>query len=273
MGCLLFVGVVGVYGVGDCYVGIDDYSIDLVYVRYYQQMVNWGGCLLLLFIDGSIIQCVVVIVLVDWVDLSQGDIIIGIFWLFYLGQYFCLLLVNVGGLDNFSVLQVEMFEQLQLQVQIDYLVIGVDLCGISDGLGMQVSCDYVQCSGVENFMDGDSCNFMIESFIVQQDWWNCFISICLQQYVIFFKGISIFNYVCDLNLVCVVLGFKYVDLFGVFSGSSFMVYVSCMFLDWFECVVFDSNMDWVYLDWQWQVLCWMVMDQLNVQQVFIFFIV
>lgn len=270
MGCLLFVGLASAHG--DRYAGIDDHSTDPAYARYYQQTVNWGGCPPSLFTDGSTIQCALVTVPVDWADPSQGDITIGISRPLHPGQYSRLLLVNAGGPDNSSASQAEMLEQLQPQVQTDHLVIGVDLRGISDGLGTQVSCDYAQRSGAENFMDGDSRNPTIESLTAQQDWWNRSISTCLQQHATFLKGISTPNHARDLNLVRAVLGFKHADLFGVSSGSSLMAYASRMFPDRFERVVLDSNMDWVHLDWQRQALRRAAMDQLNVQQAFIPFI-
>lgn len=270
IGCLLFAGVAGAHGAS--HAGIDDHSTDPAYARYYQQTVNWGGCPPSLFTDGSTIQCALVTVPVDWADPSQGDITIGISRPLHPGQYSRLLLVNAGGPDNSSASQAEMLEQLQPQVQTDHLVIGVDLRGISDGLGTQVSCDYAQRSGAENFMDGDSRNPTVESLTGQQDWWNRSISTCLQQHATFLKGISTPNHARDLNLVRAVLGFKHADLFGVSSGSSLMAYASRMFPDRFERVVLDSNMDWVHLDWQRQALRRAAMDQLNVQQAFIPFI-
>lgn len=272
IGCLLFAGVAGAHGAGDRHAGIDDHSTDPAYARYYQQTVNWGGCPPSLFTDGSTIQCALVTVPVDWADPSQGDITIGISRPLHPGQYSRLLLVNAGGPDNSSASQAEMLEQLQPQVQTDHLVIGVDLRGISDGLGMQVSCDYAQRSGAENFMDGDSRNPTVESLTAQQEWWNRSISTCLQQHATFLKGISTPNHARDLNLVRAVLGFEHADLFGVSSGSSLMAYASRMFPDRFERVVLDSNMDWVHLDWQRQALRRAAMDQLNVQQAFIPFI-
>ncbi len=270
IGCLLFAGVAGAHGAS--HAGIDDHSTDPAYARYYQQTVNWGGCPPSLFTDGSTIQCALVTVPVDWADPSQGDITIGISRPLHPGQYSRLLLVNAGGPDNSSASQAEMLEQLQPQVQTDHLVIGVDLRGISDGLGTQVSCDYAQRSGAENFMDGDSRNPTVESLTAQQDWWNRSISTCLQQHATFLKGISTPNHARDLNLVRAVLGFKHADLFGVSSGSGLMAYASRMFPDRFERVVLDSNMNWVHLDWQRQALRRMAMDQLNVQQAFIPFI-
>lgn len=270
IGCLLFAGLASAHG--DRHAGIDDHSTDPAYARYYQQTVNWGGCPPSLFTDGSTIQCALVTVPVDWADPSQGDITIGISRPLHPGQYSRLLLVNAGGPDNSSASQAEMLEQLQPQVQTDHLVIGVDLRGISDGLGTQVSCDYAQRSGAENFMDGDSRNPTVESLTAQQDWWNRSISTCLQQHATFLKGISTPNHARDLNLMRAVLGFKHADLFGVSSGSSLMAYASRMFPDRFERVVLDSNMNWVHLDWQRQALRRMAMDQLNVQQAFIPFI-
>jgi pimeloyl-ACP methyl ester carboxylesterase len=272
IGCLLFAGVAGAHGAGDRHAGIDDHSTDPAYARYYQQTVNWGGCPPSLFTDGSTIQCALVTVPVDWADPSQGDITIGISRPLHPGEYSRLLLVNAGGPDNSSASQAEMLEQLQPQVQTDHLVIGVDLRGISDGLGTQVSCEYAQRSGAENFMDGDSRNPTVESLTAQQEWWNRSISTCLQQHATFLKGISTPNHARDLNLVRAVLGFSHADLFGVSSGSSLMAYASRMFPDRFERVVLDSNMDWVHLDWQRQALRRAAMDQLNVQQAFIPFI-
>ena len=272
IGCLLFAGVAGAHGAGHPNAGIDDHSTDPAYARYYQQTVNWGGCPPSLFTDGSTIQCALVTVPVDWADPSQGDITIAISRPLHPGQYSRLLLVNAGGPDNSSASQAEMLEQLQPQVQTDHLVIGVDLRGISDGLGTQVSCDYAQRSGTENFMDGDSRNPTVESLTAQQDWWNRSISTCLQQHATFLKGISTPNHARDLNLVRAVLGFSHADLFGVSSGSSLMAYASRLFPDRFERVVLDSNMDWVHLDWQRQALRRAAMDQLNVQQAFIPFI-
>ncbi|MFK2905299.1 alpha/beta fold hydrolase [Dyella ginsengisoli] len=267
IGCVACPGLVGAHGAG-----VDDHSSDPAYARYYQQQVNWGDCPPSLFTDGSTIQCALVTVPVDWADPSRGDITIGISRPLNPGPYSRLLLVNAGGPDNSSASQAEMLEQLQPQVQVDHLVVGVDLRGISDGLGTQVSCDYAPRSGAENFMDGDSRNPTDESLRAQQDWWNRSISACLQQHATFLKGITTPNHARDLNLVRAILGFRHADLFGVSSGSSLMAYASRMFPEQFERVVLDSNMNWVHLDWQRQALSRMSMDQLNVQQAFIPFI-
>lgn len=267
IGCVACPGLVGAHGAG-----VDDHSSDPAYARYYQQQVNWGDCPPSLFTDGSTIQCALVTVPVDWADPSRGDITIGISRPLNPGPYSRLLLVNAGGPDNSSASQAEMLEQLQPQVQVDHLVVGVDLRGISDGLGTQVSCDYAPRSGAENFMDGDSRNPTDESLRAQQDWWNRSISACLQQHATFLKGITTPNHARDLNLVRAVLGFRHADLFGVSSGSSLMAYASRMFPERFERVVLDSNMNWVHLDWQQQALQRMSMDQLNLQQAFIPFI-
>jgi pimeloyl-ACP methyl ester carboxylesterase len=267
IGCAICPGLVGAHGAG-----VDDHSGDPAYARYYQQQVNWGACPPSLFTDGSTIQCSLVTVPVDWADPSQGDITIGISKPLNPAPYSRLLLVNAGGPDNSSASQAEMLEQLQPQVQVDHLVVGVDLRGISDGLGTQVSCDYAPRSGAENFMDGDSRNPTAQSLRAQQDWWNRSIGACLQQHATFLKGITTPNHARDLNLVRAVLGFRHADLFGVSSGSSLMAYASRMFPEQFERVVLDSNMNWVHLDWQRQALHRMAMDQLNVQQAFIPFI-
>lgn len=252
--------------------GVDDHSGDPAYARYYQQQVDWGVCPPSLFTDGSTIQCALVTVPVDWADPSQGDITIGISRPLNPPSYTRLLLVNAGGPDNSSASMAELLEQLQPQVQVDHLVVGVDLRGISDGTGTQVSCDYAPRSGAENFMDGDSRNPTDESVQAQQDWWNQSISACLQQHATFLKGINTPNHVSDLNLVRAVLGFPRADLLGVSSGSSLMAYANRMFPDRFERVVLDSNMNWLHLDWQQQALQRMSMDQLNLQQAFIPFI-
>ncbi|GGY18900.1 peptidase [Rhodanobacter panaciterrae] len=249
--------------------GVDDHSADPAYAKYYHQPVNWGGCPPSLFTDGSTIQCALVAVPVDWADPSQGDITIGISKPLNPPHYTRLLLVNAGGPDNSSASQAEMLEQLQPQVQVGHLVVGVDLRGITDGTGTQVSCDYAPRSGAENFMDGDSRNPTVQSVRAQQDWWNRSISACLQQHATFLKGITTPNHARDLNLVRAVLGFPRADLFGVSSGSSLMAYADRMFPDRFERVVLDSNMNWIHLDWQRQALSRMSMDQLNVQQAFI----
>ncbi|WP_426689769.1 alpha/beta fold hydrolase [Rhodanobacter ginsengiterrae] len=251
---------------------VDDHSGDPAYARYYHQAVKWGGCPPSLFTDGSTIQCALVTVPVDWAAPGQGDITIGISRPLNAPSHSRLLLVNAGGPDNSSASQAEMLEQLQPQVEIDHLVVGVDLRGITDGLGTQVSCDYAQRSGAENFMDGDSRNPTVDSVRAQQDWWNRSIGPCLQQHATFLKNITTPNHARDLNLVRAVLGFPRADLFGVSSGSSLMAYASRMFPDRFERVVLDSNMNWRHLDWQRQALSRMSMDQLNVQQAFIPFI-
>ena len=265
LGCVLCSGLASAHDV-------DDHSGDPAYARYYHQPVNWGGCPPSLFTDGSTIQCALVTVPVDWADPSQGDITIGISKPLKPQPYTRLLLVNAGGPDNSSASMAEMLEQLQPQVQIDHLVVGVDLRGISDGTGTQVSCDYAPRSGAENFMDGDSRNPTVDSVRAQQDWWNRSISACLQQHAAFLRGINTPNHVRDLNLVRAVLGFPRADLFGVSSGSSLVAYATRMFPDTFERVVLDSNMNWLHLDWQRQALKRMSMDQLNVQQAFIPFI-
>ncbi|KRE96766.1 alpha/beta hydrolase [Frateuria sp. Soil773] len=252
--------------------GIDDHANDPAYARYYQQPVNWGSCPPSLFTDGSTIQCALVTVPVDWSDPGQGDIAIGISRPLAPPPHTRLLLVNAGGPDNSSASMAEMLEQLQPQVQVDHLVVGVDLRGITDGLGTQVSCDYAQRSGAENFMDGDSRNPTAASVRAQQDWWNRSIGPCLQQHATFLKGITTPNHARDLNLVRAVLGFQHADLLGVSSGSSLMAYADRMFPDRFERVVLDSNMNWMRLDWQRQALSRVAMDQLNLQQAFIPFI-
>lgn len=265
IGCVAFSGLAGAHGV-------DDRSGDPAYARYYQQPVNWGSCPPSLFTDGSTIQCALVTVPVDWADPSRGDITIGISRPLDRPPHTRLLLVNAGGPDNSSASMAEMLEQLQPQVQVDHLVVGVDLRGISDGLGTQVSCDYAQRSGAENFMDGDSRNPTVASVQAQQNWWNRSISACLQAHATFLKGINTPNHARDLNLVRAILGFQRADLFGVSSGSSLMAYASRMFPARFERIVLDSNMNWLRLDWQRQALQRMSMDQLNVQQAFIPFI-
>jgi len=237
IGCVVFSGLASAHGV-------DDHSGDPAYARYYQQPVNWGSCPPSLFTDGSTIQCALVTVPVDWADPSQGDITIGISRPLNPPTYTRLLLVNAGGPDNSSASMAEMLEQLQPQVQVDHLVVGVDLRGISDGLGTQVNCDYAQRSGAENFMDGDSRNPTVESVQAQQDWWNRSISACLQEHATFLRGITTPNHARDLNQVRAILGFRHADLFGVSSGSSLMAYASRMFPDWFERVVLDSNVNW-----------------------------
>ena len=252
--------------------GIDDHCHDPAYARYYRQAVNWGGCPPSLFTDGSTIQCALVTVPVDWADPSQGDITIGISRPLDAPSHSRLLLVNAGGPDNSSASMAEMLEQWQPQVEQDHLVVGVDLRGITDGLGTQVSCDYAPRSGAENFMDGDSRNPTAASVQAQQDWWNRSIGACLQQHAAFLKGINTPNHVRDLNLVRSLLGFEHADLMGVSSGSSLMAYATRMFPDRFDRVVLDSNMNWLHLDWQRQALHRIAMDQLNLQQAFIPFI-
>ena len=265
IGCVVCPGLAGAHGV-------DDHSRDPAYARYYQQAVDWGGCPPSLFTDGSTIQCALVTVPVDWDDPSQGDITIGISRPLHPSSYTRLLLVNAGGPDNSSASMAEMLEQWQPQVQVDHLVVGVDLRGITDGLGTQVSCAYAQRSGAENFMDGDSRNPTVASVQAQQNWWNRSISACLQQHATFLKGITTPNHARDLNLVRAILGFRHADLMGVSSGSSLMAYATRMFPDRFERVVLDSNMDWVHLDWQRQALRRASMDQLNLQQALIPFV-
>lgn len=265
IGCVVFSGTSSAHDV-------DDHMADPAYAKYYQQPVNWGDCPPSLFTDGSSIQCALVTVPVDWADPSRGDITIGISKPLNPPPHTRLLLVNAGGPDNSSASMAEMLEQLQPQAQVDHLVVGVDLRGISDGLGTQVSCHYAQRDGAENFMDGDSRNPMVESVQAQQDWWNRSISTCLQQHATFLKGITTPNHARDLNLVRTILGFRQADLFGVSSGSGLMAYASRMFPDRFERIVLDSNMNWSHLDWQRQALQRMSMDQLNLQQAFIPFI-
>jgi len=265
IGCVVCPGLAGAHG-------IDDHSGDPAYARYYHQPVNWGGCPPSLFTDGSTIQCALVTVPIDWADPSRGDITIGISKPLNPQPYTRLLLVNAGGPDNSSASQAEMLEQLHPQVMVDHLVVGVDLRGITDGTGTQVSCDYAPRTGAENFMDGDSRNPTAASLRAQQDWWNRSIRTCLEQHATFLKGINTPNHVRDLNLVRAVLGFRRADLMGVSSGSSLMAYADRMFPDTFDRVLLDSNMNWVHLDWERQSLKRMAMDQLNIQQAFIPFI-
>lgn len=265
IGCVVFSGLASAHGV-------DDHSGDPAYARYYQQPVEWGGCPPSLFTDGSTIQCALVTVPVDWADPSKGDITIGISRPLNPPSYTRLLLVNAGGPDNSSASMAELLAQLQPQVQVDHLVVGVDLRGLSDGLGTQVSCDYAQRSGAENFMDGDSRNPTVESVQAQQAWWNRSISACLQEHATFLKGITTPNHARDLNLVRALLGFRHADLFGVSSGSSLMAYASRMFPERFERIVLDSNTNWLHIDWQRQALQRVSMDQLHLQQAFIPFI-
>ena len=265
IGCVACSGSVSAHG-------IDDHNNDPAYARYYHQSVNWGGCPPSLFTDGSTIQCALVTVPIDWADPSQGDITIGISRPLHPPAYTRLLLLNGGGPDNSSASMAEMFEQWQPQLQVDHLVIGVDLRGVSDGMGTQVSCDYAPRTGAENFMDGDSRNPTPASVQAQEDWWNRSMSACLQQHAAFLKGINTPNHVRDLNLVRAILGFPHADLFAISSGTGLMAYASRMFPDKFERVVLDSNMNWSHLDWEQQALNRMSMDQLNVQQAFIPFI-
>jgi pimeloyl-ACP methyl ester carboxylesterase len=251
---------------------IDDHSGDPAYARYYQQPVDWGDCPPSLFTDGSTIRCALVTVPVDWADPGQGDITIGISRPLAPPAHTRLLLVNAGGPDNSSASMAELLVQLKPQFQVDHLVVGVDLRGLTDGLGTKVSCDYAQRSGAENFMDGDSRNPTVESVQAQQDWWNRSIATCLQQHATFLKGINTPNHARDLNLVRALLGFPRADLLGVSSGSSLMAYATRMFPGQFERVVLDSNMDWLHLDWQQQSVQRVRMDQLNLQQAFIPFI-
>lgn len=248
---------------------IDDHSADPAYAKYYHQSVSWGSCPPSLFTDGSTIQCALVTTPVDWADPSKGDITIGISKPLHPPAYSRLLLLNGGGPDNSSASMAEMFEQWQPQLQVDHLVVGVDLRGVTDGLGTQVSCNYASRSGAENFMDGDSRNPTPTSVQAQQYWWNRSMSACLKQHAAFLKGINTPNHVRDLNLVRSILGFSHADLFAVSSGTGLMAYASRMFPDKFERVVLDSNMNWSHLDWQQQELLRMSMDQLNVQQAFI----
>ena len=265
IGCMACPGLASAHG-------IDDHSSDPAYARYYHQQVNWGGCPPSLFTDGSTIQCALVTVPIDWADPRQGDITIGISRPLAPQPYTRLLLVNAGGPDNSSASQAEMLEQLQPQVMVDHLVVGVDLRGITDGTGTQVSCDYAPRTGAENFMDGDSRNPTAASLRAQQTWWNRSMRTCLQQHAAFLKGISTPNHVRDLNLVRAVLGFRRADLMGISSGSSLMAYADRMFPDTFDRVVLDSNMNWVHLDWERQSLKRIAMDQLNIQQALIPFI-
>lgn len=265
IGCMVCPGLAGAHG-------IDDHSSDPAYARYYQQTVSWGACPPSLFTDGSTIQCALVTVPLDWADPSQGDITIGISRPLNPPAYTRLLLLNGGGPDNSSASMAEMFEQWQPQLQVDHLVVGVDLRGVSDGIGTQVSCDYAARSGAENFMDGDSRNPTPASVQAQQAWWNRSMRACLQQHGAFLKSITTPNHVRDLNLVRAILGFPQADLFAVSSGTGLMAYASRMFPEKFERVVLDSNMNWSHLDWQQQALQRMSMDQLNLQQAFIPFI-
>lgn len=265
LGCVLCSGMASARG-------MDDHSTDPAYARYFHQTVNWGDCPPSLFTDGSTIQCAVVTVPVDWADPRRGDITIGISRPRNAPSRHRLLLVNAGGPDNSSASQAEMLEQFQPQVQADHLVVGVDLRGITDGLGTRVSCDYAPRSGDENFMDGDSRNPTVRGVRAQQRWWNRSIDACLKQHATFLRNINTPNHVRDLNLVRAVLGFRHADLFGVSSGSSLVAYATRMFPDTFERVVIDSNMNWAHLDWQRQAVTRVAMDQLNVQEAYIPFI-
>ncbi len=251
---------------------INDHSADLRYAMYYKQSVKWGACPPSLFTDGTTIQCALVTVPLDWSDPGHGDITIGISKPLNPPAYTRLLLLNGGGPDNSSASMAELFEQWQPQLQVDHLVVGVDLRGVSDGMGTQVSCNYASRGGTENFMDGDSRNPTPTSMQAQQNWWNRSIGPCLQQHAAFLKSINTPNHVRDLNLVRAILGFSHADLFAVSSGTGLMAYASRMFPDKFERVVLDSNMNWSHLDWQQQALLRMSMDQLNLQQAFIPFI-
>jgi pimeloyl-ACP methyl ester carboxylesterase len=262
IGCAMCSGSISAHG-------IDDHSGDPAYAKYYHQPVNWGSCPPSLFTDGSTIQCALVTVPVDWADPRQGDITIGISKPLNPPAYSRLLLLNGGGPDNSSASFAEMFEQIQPQLQVDHLVVGVDLRGVSDGMGTHVSCDYASRSGTENFMDGDSRNPTPASLQAQQDWWNRSMSACLQQHATFLKGINTPNHVRDLNLVRAVLGFSHADLFAVSSGTPLMAYASRMFPNKFERVVLDSNLNWTHVDWQQQALRQIAMDQLNLQQALI----
>jgi pimeloyl-ACP methyl ester carboxylesterase len=262
IGCAVFAGLANAHDV-------DDHSLDPAYARYYQQQVNWGACPPSLFTDGSTIQCALVTVPVDWADPRQGDITIGISKPLHPSPYARLLLVNAGGPDNSSASQAEMLEQWQPQVLVDHLVVGVDLRGITDGLGTKVSCNYARRSGAENFMDGDSRNPTVDSVRAQQEWWHRSISACLRKHAAFLRGINTPNHSRDLNLVRAVLGFRHADLFGVSSGTGLMAYADRMFPDRFERVVLDSNMNWRHLDWQQEGLRQASMDQLNLQQALI----
>ncbi|WP_329743052.1 alpha/beta fold hydrolase [Dyella sp. A6] len=272
-GCklLAIIGCVTLTGLANAQ-GIDDHSGDPAYARYYHQTVHWGSCPQSLFTNGSTIECALITVPVDWSDPARGDITIGISRPRNAPSTARLLLVNLGGPDNSSASMAEMLEQYQPQVEEDHLVVGVDLRGISDGLGTQVSCSDAPRTGAENFMDGDSRNPTVQSVQAQQAWWNRTISACLKQHAAFLKGINTPDHVRDLNLVRAVLGYRHADLLGVSSGSSLMAYADRMFPDRFQRVVLDSNMDWVHLDWQQQAIRQMKMDQLNLQQAFIPFI-
>ena len=265
IGCAAFPGLASAQAA-------DDHSADPAYARYYQQTVDWVACPPSLFTDGSTIQCAAVTVPVDWADPGQGDITIGISRPLAPPAHMRLLLANTGGPDNSSMSMAELLAQLQPRVQTDHLVVGVDLRGVSDGLGTQVSCDYAQRSGAENFMDGDSRNPTAASVQAQQDWWNRSIGACLQQHATFLKGINTPNHARDLNLVRAVLGFQRADLLGVSSGTSLMAYATRLFPARFDRVVLDSNTNWAHVDWQRQAVQRASMDQLNLQQAFIPFI-
>jgi pimeloyl-ACP methyl ester carboxylesterase len=252
--------------------GGDDHGGDRAYSRYYQQAITWGACPPSLFTDGSGIPCALVTVPVDWADPAQGDLTIGNSRPANAGSPGRLLLVNAGGPDNSSASMAELLDALQPEMQADHLVVGVDLRGLSDGLGTQVSCDYASRSGAENFMDGDSRNPTAASVQAQQDWWNRSMAACLRQHGSFLRGITTPNHARDLNLVRSLLGFRRADLYGVSSGSSLMAYAERLFPDRFDRVLLDSNMNWLHLDWQQQAVARAQIDQLNLQQAFIPFI-
>ncbi|MCB1566647.1 MAG: alpha/beta fold hydrolase [Xanthomonadales bacterium] len=252
--------------------GVDDHSSDPAYAPYYQQTLDWGTCPPSQFSDGTTIQCALVIVPVDWNDPGQGDITIGVSKPLAPPPHARLLLINGGGPDSSSAAMAEFITQWQPQFQVDHLVVGVDLRGISDGQGTRVSCEVAPRSGEENFMDGDSRNPTVGSLQAEQDWWNQSLQGCLQQHAAFLKGINTPNHVRDLNLVRALLGFDQADLFGVSSGTGLMAYASRLFPERFDRVVLDSNMNWLHLDWQRQSVQRMRMDQLNLQEAFIPFI-
>lgn len=249
--------------------GVNDHSTELAYARYYHQPLDWGACPPSAFADGTTIQCALVTVPVDWSDPGKGDITIGISRPRHPPSNARLLLFNAGGPDNSSASFAELLEQLQPQVMADHLVVGVDLRGVSDGLGTKVSCDYATPTGAENFMDGDSRNPTIASVKAQQAWWNRTISACLDKHATFLRNINTPNEARDLNLVRAVLGYRQADLYGVSSGTSLMAYADRMFPDRFGRVVLDSNTRWLHIDWQQEALRRMRMDQLNLQQAFI----
>lgn len=209
--------------------GVDDHSSDPAYAPYYQQTLDWGTCPPSQFSDGTTIQCALVIVPVDWNDPGQGDITIGVSKPLAPPPHARLLLINGGGPDSSSAAMAEFITQWQPQFQVDHLVVGVDLRGISDGQGTRVSCEVAPRSGEENFMDGDSRNPTVGSLQAEQDWWNQSLQGCLQQHAAFLKGINTPNHVRDLNLVRALLGFDQADLFGVSSGTGLMAYASRLF--------------------------------------------